>query len=411
MRVAITTEHHFDRTPDGAIWTKSMFTNEYWTQYLDAFEHVCVVARVRDVLSAAADWQRVDSDEVSFVPVPDYLGPWEYLRKARQVHHAVQQGLAATEAAILYNGQLAVCAEAYLRRVGRPYGMYVISDPDDVFAPGAARYPLRAFFRWRGVRQVRRQVKGACAVAYVSHERLQHKYQPRPGVFSTYFAMQGLGNEWYVSAPRTLRQDKRPVHIITVGSLAQLYKGPDVLIDAVAHCLKEGLKLKLTLIGDGKHRKELEERSRALGIHEHVSFLGQLPSGEAIRAELDKADLFVLASRAEALGLVIAEAMARGLPCIGTTVGGIPELLPPEDLVPPGDAKALAAKIREVIRDEWRTRMMAERNLAKAQEYDTASVGRRQKAFYLAVRAETERWLSEKQDQKRSLITHISPEQ
>jgi glycosyltransferase involved in cell wall biosynthesis len=78
--------------------------------------------------------------------------------------------------------------------------------------------------------------------------------------------------------------------------------------------------------------------------------------------------------------------MARGLPCIGTTVGGIPELLPPEDLVPPNDPYALAAKIKEVLRSPERMARMSMRNLQKAQEYREEVLQARRRAFYQAVK-------------------------
>ena len=60
------------------------------------------------------------------------------------------------------------------------------------------------------------------------------------------------------------------------------------------------------------------------------------------------------------------EAMARGLPCIGTTVGGIPELLPEEDLVPPNDAAALSRRMEEVLLDTERMSAMSVRNVITA---------------------------------------------
>jgi len=90
------------------------------------------------------------------------------------------------------------------------------------------------------------------------------------------------------------------------------------------------------------------------------------------------------------------EAMARSLPCIGSTVGGIPELLPSEDLVPPGDVVALASKIREVVTDSERMAQMSARNLEKAKDYTDQVLCDRRNQFYRYVREMTEKWLREK---------------
>ncbi len=81
--------------------------------------------------------------------------------------------------------------------------------------------------------------------------------------------------------------------------------------------------------------------------------------------------------------------MARGLPCIATTVGGIPELLAPEDLVPPNDASALAAKIREVVDSMARREQMSQRNLTAAQQYVESVLQPRREEFYRHIWAVT----------------------
>jgi glycosyltransferase involved in cell wall biosynthesis len=152
----------------------------------------------------------------------------------------------------------------------------------------------------------------------------------------------------------------------------------------------------LVLVGSGRYQLEVESRARALGLDGAVQFRGELTSPEAVRAELDQADLFVMPSRVEGLPRAMIEAMARALPCLGSTVGGIPELIPEEDLVPPGDALALARKIREVITDPVRMARMSARNLAKAREYSDSALTSRREAFYQHLRARTEAWLERK---------------
>src|SRR5690606_2487194 len=125
----------------------------------------------------------------------------------------------------------------------------------------------------------------------------------------------------------------------------------------------------LMVIGQGKHQQELVTLAGSLGLSGRVQFLGQLPAGAAVRAQLDQADVFVMPSRQEGLPRAMIEAMARGLPCIGSTVGGIPELLPPEDMVPPNDADALARKIEEVVCNPARMTAMSARNLEHACSY------------------------------------------
>lgn len=394
MDLVVALEHRYERTSDGKVWTQTMFAHNFWVRYLEVFDQVRVVARVREVLAVPSDWKRADGEGVSFAAVPYYIGPWQYLLRAKQVQRAAVNAVGASDAVIMrVSSQIGNCIEPLLRRTGHPYGVEVVSDPYDAFAPGSIKHPLSPFFRWWSPRQLRHQCAGASAATYVTEHALQRRYPPAESAFSTFYSDVELPDSAFVAFPRLPRQGSRTFTLVIVGTLAQLYKAPDVLIDAVAACVLEGLDLKLILVGDGKHRTELEARAATLGLGERVCFRGQLTAGDDVRKQLDQADLFVLPSHQEGLPRAMVEAMARGLPCIGSTVGGIPELLPPEDMVPPGDVAALANKIHEVVTDPERMACMSARNLEKAKEYTEEVLHEQRRAFYCYVRETTEAWL------------------
>src|SRR5204862_1863672 len=160
-----------------------------------------------------------------------------------------------------------------LRRTGRPYGVEVIADPYDVFSPKSVKHPLRPFFRWWYPRKLRRLCLRACAAAYVTEHALQRRYPAAPGVFSTHYSDVLLTPAAYVAAPRSAPAGV-PARLLLIGSLAQLYKAPDVLIDAVAGCVRDGLALELTFVGGGKHQGELAAHAAGLGLNGAVRFTG-----------------------------------------------------------------------------------------------------------------------------------------
>jgi glycosyltransferase involved in cell wall biosynthesis len=86
------------------------------------------------------------------------------------------------------------------------------------------------------------------------------------------------------------------------------------------------------------------------------------------------------------------EAMARGLPCIGSDVGGIPELISSDSLVPPNDAPALVDKICEVLADRARMARMSKQNLERVGEYSDDVLRGRREAFYRHLASETAKW-------------------
>jgi glycosyltransferase involved in cell wall biosynthesis len=363
-----------------------------WKRYLQVFDSVTILARLSHTEDPSA--APTDGPRVQFLPLPSYVGPGQYLRKVGELRRRIRVACDDRSAVIVRcPGAIGTLVCGELRRRGRPYGAEVVADPADVFAPRAVQHPLRPFFRRWFTGQLRRQCREACAVKYVTERALQRRYPPAPGAFSNHCSDVDLRTPAFVLAPRPVCDERRPVRLVSVGSLMQLYKAPDVLIDSIATLVTGGLDLTLNLVGDGRYRPELEARVAARGLRERVRFVGELPAGEAVRAELDRADLFVLPSRTEGLPRAMLEAMARALPCIGSTAGGIPELLPPEDLVPAGDAVALARKIRDVTSDAQRMARMSARNLREAEKHRDEILGERRTAFYRSVRERTSRWL------------------
>lgn len=136
--------------------------------------------------------------------------------------------------------------------------------------------------------------------------------------------------------------------VVVAGRLSP-EKGVDVLIDAVA-CSTS--RPRLVIAGDGPARRDLEHRAANLGVD--TSFTGRLPA-DRIAALLESARLVVLPSRwYENQPMILLEAMASGRATIGTTLGGIPELITDGvsgRLVPPDDPDALAMAIDELLDD------------------------------------------------------------
>lgn len=138
-----------------------------------------------------------------------------------------------------------------------------------------------------------------------------------------------------------------PVRLLAAGRLSR-EKGFDVLVRAVDRAVADGHDLRLTLVGDGPERAALLALAAPLG--DRVQLLGAMPRA-ALWALMDEAHAVVVPSRREGLGLVAAEAMARGRPVVASQVGGLPELFGSADaglLVPSEDVAALASALAQL---------------------------------------------------------------
>ena len=147
---------------------------------------------------------------------------------------------------------------------------------------------------------------------------------------------------------------RRPI-ALAVGRMdaGERYKGHTELIDAWPHVRRAAPDAELVIVGDGDDRARLEARAAASGAAGHITFTGFL-SRDALDALYGEASLFVLPSRGEGFGLVYLEAMAHGLPCIGSRQDAAGEVIVENEtglLVDPGDGEALARAVVRTLTD------------------------------------------------------------
>src|SRR5699024_5745215 len=145
-------------------------------------------------------------------------------------------------------------------------------------------------------------------------------------------------------------------------------KGLETALKALASLDKKGVNFQFQILGDGEQDGWIE-LARELGIEDKVKFCGVLPGGEPVLEWLDGIDLYIQPSFQEGLPRAIIEAMSRGCPVIGSTVGGIPELIDNNFVHDPGDYEALSKLIRDLLFDIERSGHLARQNISEAKEY------------------------------------------
>ncbi len=394
MRVLVASEARFRRDSEGAVWAEGPEDYAFWSAYREVFDEVVVLARV-GAGGSSAGTARADGQGVRFRPLHDYRGPWQYLGGRERLRRQARRAVADADAFVLRApGAVAYLAWDEIRRQRRRAAVEVLADPWEALAPGGVASWSRPLARRWSRRCLRRLCGEAPLLCYVTRRWLQQRY-PSNGarVFSCSDVRLGaLAGESEMSDRagriRAAAAGERPWELGFLGSLEQLYKAPDVLLRAAATCRRRGINLRLTLAGGGRFRPTLERLARDLRLDAAVRFLGPLPPGAPIAAFLDSLDLFVLPSRCEGLPRALLEAMSRGCPAIASSAGGIPELLPAGDLVEPGDAGLLAAKIAQTLADCARLEAMARRNRAASEPFRRDRLDRERRRFLDEVRRE-----------------------
>ena len=149
--------------------------------------------------------------------------------------------------------------------------------------------------------------------------------------------------------------------ILSTVSYLRPFKNPQVLVEACKELRERNVPVRLLVAGDGDMLADLKALAKRLGVEDQVHWLGNVSDPRTL---LQASDIFVLASVGEAFGLVLAEAMACGVPVVGSRSGSLSEVV--EDghtglLAPPLDAAAFAEAIGRLSRDVPRRREMAAR--------------------------------------------------
>ncbi|HJQ49333.1 MAG TPA: glycosyltransferase [Gaiellaceae bacterium] len=190
--------------------------------------------------------------------------------------------------------------------------------------------------------------RSAAFVRFVALAMMERARQAAPGVDESRWTLLRLGLE--LPAERPL-----PVNDPAVLLLAASFtggKGHLVLLDAVRRLAAEGQRLEVWFAGTGPHAEETARHAHRLGLDEMVRFHGYVPNAEVLDwLASGKVDVVVLPSDSEGVPVSLIEALAYGVPAVGSGVGGVPELLGEGcgELVPPRDHAALAAALAGLL--------------------------------------------------------------
>lgn len=384
MNLYFFTESRFDSV-NGEIWTSQGFSMALWQRYLGKFNHVYVAARLQNVSEHSSDnLFKLEDKRVSVIGLPYYIGLVPYLKAKGSIKKIINSFIHPGDAYICrVPGNIGTIAAECLKKKGIPYGLEVVGDPWESLSPQAFESPFARILQVVAKRQLQKITHNASAALYVTNHILQGKYPVKEGVFTTGASNVILRDDCYSAEPHKVvdREKNVQVRMLAVGTLAQLYKAPDVILKALAIVKSKGYNPFLTWFGDGRYRQLMIKMAEELGLKDNVNFVGAVKQ-DVIRKEFEQTDLFVHASRAEGLPRAVIEAMAYGLPCIGSSVAGIPELLSPEAIVKPNDVDRLAEKMLRFVENKQFAQSEANKNWDESKKYHNDILTERRLSFY-----------------------------
>ena len=358
---------------DGVAWVPRAFAHDYWSSFLGVPTATVVVLRGEPVRQVAPELAPLEGPLVRSVVLPPLAPsvslPTDLALACKRLWR-LETGVLVLRMPGVVGSLVLLVALARRRR----FAVQMVGDPLDVaFKGGIGGRPGQvAGMVLAGTAAL--ACRTASAVSYVTDHYLQRRYPPRPGVPARAISdvvldSKLVGQAVHVAAPPAAAAGKI-VRIVTVASLEQRYKRLDLLLEAAAALGAQGWAIDVQVIGGGRLLEYYRRVAANTPLTRPVIFHGMLDHTKVIEA-LASADLFVLCSDTEGMPRAMIEAMAVGTPCVGSAVGGIPELLPAYALFKPGSVNSLVSAIGRHLNSPTLLQRSARDMLQRAQSFDS----------------------------------------
>lgn len=388
MRLLFAHDHRFFRGPTGEMYTAGAFPASVWDRFLVHFAEVEVIARDGGPAPEGAQLAHAGQEGVSFKFLPSLASFRQLLFPSPELERQMQLAVETADAVVArLPSEIGLLAVKHARKAGKPFAVEVVGCAWDSYrTTGVAGARLYAPFAYLRARQA---IAVAPLVLYVTSSWLQRRY---PATGETVVAS-NVALEAMTAAARAHRQSRltalargrRPV-LGTIGTLRVSYKGIRTAIEALARLRSSGLDLAYRVLGPG-NQEPWKQLAASQGVADLVHFDGTRSAGAAVAGWLDEIDIYLQPSFTEGLPRAMIEAMSRGAACIGSTRGGIPELLPADRLHEPGDVAGLAALVRRLASDPAAVAGASEADLVTAEQFDSETLATRRSEFYARLKA------------------------
>ncbi|WP_153305888.1 glycosyltransferase family 4 protein [Desulfogranum mediterraneum] len=380
MKALFIHDHKFLIHPNGEIFSNGQFPYAVWQRYLKHFDELIVAGRSLPLSDTNLQNLNISSGKrVQFVFLPNLASVSGVIRHRLEVKKTLQQLIASVDAVIARTSLLSKISYPIAEKTGTPWAAEVVGCSWDAYWNyGSIQSKLLAPLAYYSQRQMVSHAKHAI---YVTQNFLQKRY-PCFGVTT------GVSNVELPSAePHIMDQriDKisnpgKPFVFGLIGSLSCKYKGIQTAFSALKKIHNQLPDFELQILGGGDSKPWMR-LAESLGVAQNVRFLGTLPAGKPVLEWLDRVDLYLQPSFTEGLPRSLAEATSRACPAIGSTAGGIPELLDLAVLHKPGDVDRLSTLIMESLDTQWR-QCHARKNYKTSKQYTREVLNAQRDSFW-----------------------------
>lgn len=385
IKIGVILGHRYNRVGN-QYYTYTSYHADMWKEHLEVFDEVLLLDKANHLNEVPAGQKPVLTENVSFVEFPSYRG----LKQILAIPAMLNIARKTVRKADVWNlhapdlGTFCLWFWAVIYKV--PYMIELRGDQSmtvDYLKLRGIKFPLiiaciQRFNYW---------LQRYKPVAIVSVAKNYFDSYPARNKCKCFTISDNRIPLDRYGVKKVFSDSNRKWVIVTVGRV-EAQKNPIGTLKALALLSEKGFSnWEFHWLGNGPLLDRANEEINRLGLEQQVTMHGFVKWDDVFEI-LDKSDLFLLNTVSEGLPRALVEGMARGLPAIAARVGGVPELLPDEDIFPPMNDGALAEKLIEVLSSQERLNNMSERNLAKSLEYSSDNLSKRKKDYYLWLKNE-----------------------
>ena len=365
----------------GNVYVGSSLNQQIIKRYLQYFDHMTLIARPTKGNADLSRMNRIDANHFSVVVVPDlrenikqFVNPSAHKKVKQLICEQIGIGDGVIVRTPSVNGAIAA---DYYKNIGKPYLVEIVGCPWDSYWNHSGAGKVLAPFEFLRQRQV---VWNADYALYVTDHFLQKRYPCRGNTAAISDVELPARNKSVLDARlEKILINKRKLKIGTAGALIP-YKGQQYVIKALARLKKEGnTDFEYHIAGDGEE-VALRALAQKLDVTNQIVFEGRL-SHDQMFSWFDEMDLYIQPSTVEAMPRALIEAMSRALPCVGTRVGSIPELIGSSCVFEKRDVERIVGFLKSISVDWMIDR--AKDNFEHCREFQRDLLENRRKKLYV----------------------------
>lgn len=355
-------------------------------RYLSVFDQVYLVWRTRLVKSEESLGQyTIPMDErVKVIDTPFFQGPIEYTKVYHELKRRINR-ISINEISLAIfrlpsNIGFVVCNA--IIRLGIPYAVEIVANPFELMNTSDSFVTKFSMYLWhRSLKKAVNQAKGVSCVTKIS---LQRRYPSHDGQILASYSSADIPDNFF--GEKRCYPHKGKFVICHVASVVKNdAKGNKEVIDVIDNLKKKDIICKVVFVGEGSYMDECLEYAKTKNLEGSICFKGIVNQQELLLV-LNQSDMMLFPSKSEGLPRVIIEAMATGLPCVASNVGGIPELLPPDDVFSPIDVSGMTRRVEQILTDPIVYESESEKMVKNSREFRKDVLEDKRKAFYTALK-------------------------